>query len=45
MTHVEYLLIRMNLEILIENNVQVAELSVSTYLSRWTDSRSEIGSV
>ena len=30
----------------LKNNVRVAELSVSTYLSRWTDSRSEIaGSV
>ena len=30
---------------LIENNVWVAELCVSTYLSRWMDSRSEIGSI
>ena len=28
-----------------ENNVRVAELSTSIYLSKWTDSRSEIGSV
>ena len=40
-THVECLLIRMN----IENNVWVAKLSVSKYLSRWTDSHSERGAV
>ena len=34
-----------SLGILIENNVWVAKLSVSTYLSSWTDSRCEIGSV
>ena len=28
-----------------ENNARVAELSTSTYLSKWTDSRSEIRSV
>ena len=33
------------LGILTENNVRVAELSASTYLSRWTDSRSEIGTI
>ena len=33
------------LGILIDNNVRVAELNISTYLSRRADSRSEIGSV
>ena len=27
-----------------ENNVQVAKLNISTYLSRWVDSHLEIGS-
>ena len=33
------------LGIKMENNVHVAKMSTSTYLSKWTDSRSEIGSV
>ena len=46
---VECMLISMKLEefkgFVFENNFRVAKLSVSTYRSRWTDSRSEIGSI
>ena len=45
-SHVECKLIRIKRGGgLFENNVLVAELSVSKYLSRWTDSRSKIGSI
>ena len=48
-THDECLLSRMKLKVfkgaVFENNARVAELSVSTYLSRWADRRSEIGAV